>query len=189
MIKQEISFCRTCLEEQYNNINEEKRIVSLRQETVGSSNFASTIMVAYRKIPSTSNKTDIPESVQTTINALDSIVGWPNAGWLSWEMRRFIRRAAPEEISEFGDLITEVGKKLPYGEKTIGYTFLDMDDLVSGGTTRKELNDLSEFAQGKRAYCLCDWRQNNSKLCLDLPELQAKCDFAPHALNYCTITS
>lgn len=88
-------------------------------------NFASTVV-------QTLNRTHSAEAVGLVASVLFRMVDLPSAGSVAWEMRRFIRRATPEQTVEFGKLVLEmVGK---HKDKLDGGLFLDMDGLFWSGS-------------------------------------------------------
>jgi hypothetical protein len=112
----------------------------------GGYNFASTLDITVERTKDT-------KAVKSIWKALYIIATYhPSAGSISWEMRRFIRRAKTEEITEFGDILREYAKINPD-------FMIDMDGLFwstsyanasSGTTCQQVLNDIKKSIEMKK---------------------------------------
>jgi hypothetical protein len=122
------------------------------------------------------------QALEAIVGALDAIVDWPNAGYIAWQMRSFIRfagtdcgidtefgRTKVDKVVELGNLIKRIAKEKPYGEKTVGVDILNRDwgwtrwdmpsDPDEAEFCRESILDshlvaLRNFADGKYATCL-----------------------------------
>lgn len=98
-----------------------RRKEDYRSECQGGFNYSKTINLAMEQ-------TGDLEAIASIAAALYSIVDWPNAGTIAWEMRKFIRRTKNAAgIKRLGDLVAEIGRKA-HG-KVIGTRLMDADYL------------------------------------------------------------
>jgi len=108
------------LERFYDSSNVRRR-EDFRPQCQGGFNYSKTINLAIER-------TNDIETIGSIVTALYSIVDWPNAGTIAWEMRRFINRTKnAAEIKRLGDLVAEIGRKA--NGKVIGTRLLNADYL------------------------------------------------------------
>lgn len=86
-------------------------------------------------------------AVTSVADTLDAIADWAAAGSIAWELRRFIRRAAPDQTIEFSQLLLEVARG-DDGRLKNGPSFIDMDDVFWSGSQACQ----GEIEMFKRAY-------------------------------------
>ena len=92
---------RQQLEDKYNEDPSKRN--GLREQSIGGDHFVMTLGLAM-------NRTRDGEAVVSVYQALESILDLPYSGEFSWGMRRFIRRAPPHLIAEFGNLIQKMAE-------------------------------------------------------------------------------
>lgn len=94
------------------------------------------------------------ESVAAVANVLYDIAEWPAAGSIAWEMRRFIRRATPEQTVEFAELmlhrVRRSEEQLREGPAFLDFDFLYFDSSWGG-------NDGSAVCQQELGYMKEAW--------------------------------
>lgn len=85
------------------------------RECRGGLNFASTLETVI-------NRSKNPTlALSSTIDALNAIVDKPNAGTVSWEMRRFIRRCNTDQIVRFGQMVRRAAQVYPVEDRLFNF--------------------------------------------------------------------
>ena len=90
------------LVKKYNNFSI-KREEYFKEQCIGGLNFARTFYLML-------TKTDNGKIIRKVYDFLNIIVDFPNAGSISWEMRRYLRKAPLDLIEKFIDAVDKIAR-------------------------------------------------------------------------------
>lgn len=90
-----------------------------------------------------------PEALEAVASALEAIAGWPNAGSMAWEIRRFIKFSSTDgynnvpDVMRFGELIKKIGNDDPTNRNKfrmdMDFFYWDSGWGVDGEATDEEI--------------------------------------------------